>query len=248
VWNARRRPSGTINISRPLSAYSVPVMVVDPGADGRTGTADDGPALTAYNLAPEFAGLAPVNLTTNLPDSTSDYYTWEVTATKRQSARWSLLAGFTHTWSREAALGTGNDFTPNALVNTTGGRDRATTWQGKIYATIRLPKDLLVVPVVRHQSGTPFARTFVRTMNYGNATIKAEPIASNRTPNITLVDVRTEKTFRVGRTRVMGFADLYNVFNTNAAQTVTVSSGPAFLRPTVVTGPRIGRIGARLEW
>ena len=56
-----------------------------------------------------------MNLTTNLPDSDSEYYTWEITATKRQSARWSLLASFTHTWRREAALGTGNDFTPNAL-------------------------------------------------------------------------------------------------------------------------------------
>ena len=107
---------------------------------------------------------------------------------------------------------------------------------------------LLVVPVARHQSGTPFARTFVRTLNYGNATIKAEPIAANRTPNITLVDVRTEKTFRVGDTRVMGFADVYNIFNANAAQTLTTSSGGAYLRPTVITGPRIARIRARLEW
>jgi len=104
------------------------------------------------------------------------------------------------------------------------------------------------VPVARHQSGTPFARTFVRTLNYGNATIKAEPIASNRTPNITLFDLRGEKTFRVARARIMGFADVYNLFNTNAAQTLTTISGPAFLRPTVITGPRIARLGARLEW
>jgi hypothetical protein len=248
VWNARRQPSGTINISRPLAAYAVPVAITDPGPDGRIGTSDDGGALTAYGLAPEFTGLAPVNLTTNLPDSTSEYYTWEVTATKRQSARWSLLASFTHTWIREAALGAGNDFTPNALVNTTGGRDRSTTWQGKLHATVRLPLAVLLVPVVRHQSGTPFARTFVRTLNYGNATIKAEPIASNRTPNITLFDLRTEKTFRIARARIMGFADVYNLFNTNAAQALTTSSGPAFLRPTVITGPRIARLGARLEW
>jgi hypothetical protein len=34
-----------------------------------------------------------------------------------------------------------------------------------LYATLRLPLDILVVPVARHQSGTPFARTFVRTLN-----------------------------------------------------------------------------------
>ena len=248
VFNARRRPYGTINVNRPLSAYSVPVAIVDPGPDGRAGSADDGLALTAYNLAPQYVGVPPVNLTTNPPDSNSEYYTWEITATKRQRGRWSLLASFTETWSREAALGTGNDFAPNALVNAPDGKNRFTTWQAKLNGTVSLPLGFLVVPVVRHQSGTPFARTFVRTLNYGNATIKAEPIAANRTPNITVVDLRTEKAFRIGPARVMGFFDVYNAFNTNAAQTVTTSSGGSWLRPTVITGPRILRLGARLEW
>jgi hypothetical protein len=248
VLNARRQPYATFNVSRPLSAFSVPVTVIDPGPDGRPGSADDGGSLTAFDLAPEFLGLAPVNLTTNPPDSGSDYSTWEITATKRQSGRWSLLASFTETWSREAALGAGNDFTANALVNSPDGKDRFTTWQAKVNGTLRLPAKLLIVPVIRHQSGTPFARTFVRTLNYGNATIKAEPIASNRTPDITLVDVRTEKTFRLRQARVMGFFDVYNLFNTNAAQTLTTSSGAAWLRPTSITGPRILRIGARVEW
>ena len=108
--------------------------------------------------------------------------------------------------------------------------------------------DFLVVPVVRHQSGTPFARTFVQTLNYGSATIKAEPIAANRTPDITLVDVRTQKTFRIKAVRVMGFFDVYNLFNTNAAQTLTTTSGDSWLRPTAITGPRVLRIGARVEW
>jgi hypothetical protein len=62
------------------------------------------------------------------------------------------------------------------------------------------------------------------------------------------VDVRTEKAFRVNAMRVMGFFDVYNIFNTNAAQTLTTSSGSAWLRPTAITGPRVLRIGARLDW
>jgi len=248
VLNARRQTYGTVNVSRPLSAYSVPVPVVDPGPDGRPGSADDGATVTAYNLSREALGLSPVNLTTNLADSTSEYYTWEVTATKHQRGRWSLLASFTTTWSREAALGTGNDYTPNALLHSEDGQDRFTTWQAKVNGTLNLPWGLMVVPVLRHQSGSPFARTFVQSLNYGNATLKAEPVAASRTPDITLVDVRTEKTLRLGRTRVMGFVDLYNLFNTNAEQTLTTSSGGAWLRPTSITGPRILRLGARLEW
>ena len=109
VLNARRQPYGTINVSRPLErVLGAGRWSTDPGPDGRLGSADDGGTVTAYNLTAEGFGVPPVNLTTNLPDSNSDYYTWEITATKRQTARWSLLASFTQTWSREAALGTGN--------------------------------------------------------------------------------------------------------------------------------------------
>ena len=245
---ARRQPFGTINVSRPLDAYSIPVSVVDPGPDGQFGSADDGAAVTAFNLTAESLNAAPVNLTTNLADSNSDYTTWEVTATKRQNARWSLLASFTHTWTREAALGTGNDFTPNALINASGSQDRFRTWQAKLNANVALPWGFRAVPVVRSQSGQPFARTFVRTLNYGNATIKAEPVAANRTPDIVLVDTRIEKVFRVKDTRVAGFFDVYNLFNANGAQTLTTSSGAFWLRPTAITGPRVFRIGARLAW
>jgi hypothetical protein len=248
VLNGRRQPYGTVDISRPLGGYSVPLEIVDPGPDGRAGSADDGNALTVYNLAPGYVGLRPVNVTTNLPYGDSAYDTWEITATKRQTGRWSLLASFTQTWSREAALGPGSDFSPNALLNSVDRQARFTNWQAKVNGTLSLPWGVRLVPLVRHQSGVPFARTFVRTLNYGNATLKAEPTSANRTPNITLADLRTEKALLVGRARTIGFVDVYNIFNTNAVQTLTTSSGGSWLRPTVITGPRIVRIGARLEW
>ena len=158
------------------------------------------------------------------------------------------FASFTRTWNREAALGIGNDFTPNSLINAAGNQLRFTTWQAKLHGTVNLPAAVRLVPVIRAQSGTPYARTFVRTLNYGNAIIKAEPISANRTPTITLVDLRTEKTFRAGAIRLTGFFDLYNLFNTNAEQAVTTSSGASWLRPIAITGPRILRIGARFEW
>jgi hypothetical protein len=247
VLNARRRPYGTINVSRPLAAYSVPVVVTDPGPDGRLGSADDGGAVTVSHLAADVLAVPPVNLTTNLSDGNSEYYTWEITATKRQTGRWSLLASFAETWSREAALGAGTGFTPNALINSVDGRDRFRTWQAKLNGTMDLPLGFRVVPVVRHQSGTPFARTFVQPVNYGSATIKAEAFV-NRTPNITLFDLRTEKPFRVGPARVMGFFDVYNILNTNAAQALVTNSGGSWMRPTAITGPRILRLGARLDW
>jgi hypothetical protein len=248
VVNARRDPYGAINISRPLSAYSVPVPTRDPGPDGRAGTDDDGAMVTLFELTPEALAMPPTNLTTNLPESDSDYYSWELTATRRPSRRWSFSASVSHTWHREPALGAGNDFTPNALVNATQSRLHFTTWQSKVNASVDLPFEVRVIPVLRAQSGTPFARTFVRSLNYGTALVKAETVATSRTSDVLLIDLRLEKGVRVARTRLTGFADLYNLLNTNAAQTLTTSSGASFLRPTAITGPRILRAGLQVEW
>jgi hypothetical protein len=248
VLYGKRQSHGTTDIRRTLSAYAVPVPITDPGPDGRLGSADDGASLAAFQLTSEFLAASPVNETTNLPHSNSEYYTWELTATRRSNAVWSLLASVTHTWSRESALGSGSDFTPNALINATGYQDHFRTWQAKVSGTINFPAAVLVVPVVRHQSGMPFARTFVQPLNYGNALIKATPVGANRTPNITLVDLRVQKTFGHSRLRMMGLLDIYNLFNSNADQIVTTTSGAAWRRPAVITGPRVARAGVRLEW
>jgi len=249
VWNGRRQVRGTIRADRPFDGYSVPVSVVDQGPDGRLGTADDRGTYTAYNLAPQYVGVQAVNLTANLPDSAdSDYYTWEITATRREIGRWSVLASFAETWNRETNLAGGGSFTPNALINTSDGRNRFTTWQAKINATARLPFDLRLTPIFRHQSGTPFGRTFIASLNYGNAPILAEPVGAERTPNINVFDLRSEKAVTMNHARVTGFFDIYNIFNANAEQALTTSSGAAFLRPTAITPPRIARIGLKFQW
>ncbi len=38
------------------------------------------------------------------------------------------------------------------------------------------------------------------------------------------------------------------MFNTNAEQTLTTTSGSFWLRPTAITGPRVLRLGARVDW
>jgi hypothetical protein len=83
----------------------------------------------------------------------------------------------------------------------------------------------------------------------GTVRILAEPIGTRRMDDITIVDVRLEKGFRVsGDRRVAAFLDLFNLFNTNAEQNLNWSSGPSFLRPLSIVSPRIARIGAKVEW
>ena len=100
VWNGRRQGRTTINVNQPFAAFNQAVNVRDPGRDGLLGTADDGGTYRAFDLDPAYLSLAPDQVLKNL-DSTwnSDHYTWEISATKRQSGRWSLLSSFSETWS-----------------------------------------------------------------------------------------------------------------------------------------------------
>ncbi len=258
VWRGERQHYGRTRPDRPFSAFNIPRTVPDPGPDGVLGNADDGPGLAGFALTP--TGLPVTNLTANVPNSDSNYYTWEITGTKRFTNRWSLLATFARTWSRDQASSYfGNAVrantlpqTPNDLINT--GNDQAqyrfTTWQAKVHGTFEAPKGIRITPIVRHQSGQPYGRTFTSTvLGYGSVRFLAEPINSRRQDNITIVDIRVEKGFRLTRSRrVAPFMDIFNLLNTNAAQNIGWSSGASYLRPLQIVPPRLLRIGAKLEW
>ena len=189
-----------------------------------------------------------MNITTNLGGADSDYYNWELTATRRETTFWSMQASFAHTWRQETALSAGAGYTPNAFINTDDERLVSTTWQAKLLATLKFRGDFRVTPTIRHQAGNPFGRVFTQTFNWGNATVRAEPIDAQRMPNVNVFDIRTEKAFRAGPGRITGFFDVYNIFNTNAEQDLTTTSGSSWLRPIAITPPRIARVGVKFVW
>ncbi len=269
VWRGERQLSTRSNANQPFSAFSVPVTIPDPGPDGVRGNGDDGASFTAYNLAPEYLGLPVVNVFDNVDNATSDYYTWEVNATKRMSNRWSMMAAFSKTWNQaqngcgSSGCGTsgatffGTQFrqnalvvSPNDLINTDpDGKIRSTDWTLKLHGTVEGPLGLKLSPMLRHQGGQNWGRTILAALNYGNVRVPVEPLETRRQDNITVFDFRAEKTFQFGRgLRIGPFVDLYNVLNTNPEQTITWASGASFLRPTAIVPPRVMRLGAKLNW
>ena len=104
-----------------------------------------------------------------------------------------------------------------------------------------------IAPLVRHQSGQPFGRTFQRTFNYGSVRILAEPIGTRRMDHVTLVDLKVEKSFRLRAARIALFIDVFNVLNANAELNISWVSG-SFLQPLSIVPPRIARVGARFDW
>ena len=259
VWRGERNHYLRQNASRPFTAFTVPLTIPDPGADGVVGTGDDGAAIQGWDLPTEIVGLPEVNVVRNVPDSDSHFWTWDVTARRRFRDRWSLVAGFAHTWNHDQTnryvgqVVRQNAFpvTPNDLIHAGHqGRYEFRTWSARIYGTYAAPGGLQITPYLRHQSGQPYGRTFTANLNYGRSVrILAEPITSRRMDNVTLLDLRVEKVFRLfeGR-RVAAFTDVFNVFNANPEESVSLTSGPSFLRPLNIVAPRILRVGARLDW
>jgi len=257
VWRGERQLAMQFNANRPYSAFNVPVTVRDPGPDGVLNNTDDGPSIAAFNLAPEYVSLPVVNTYANVPGD-ADYYTWEITATKRMSDRWSGLFSFTHTWSEAqekdhfGQVFRQNDLpiTPNDLINTEpDGKVKYTDWSLKLHGTYEGPWGLKVSPMLRHQAGQNYGRTFTAVLNHGTIRIPAEPINTNRQDNISIFDFRAEKVFRVDAGLTFSpFVDLYNVFNANPVQNMTWTSGSSYLRPTNIVPPRVARVGAKVNW
>ncbi|MFN8058016.1 MAG: TonB-dependent receptor [Vicinamibacterales bacterium] len=260
VWRGERNRYARINSAQPYDAFNVPILVADPGPDGRAGTTDDGPGIQAFGLAPEYRGLTPRNLTTNVADGDGDHHTFEITGTKRMSHRWSLLASYsiTKSFDNGSTAYLGNTVrqnalpaTPNDKINTSDGRYEFSRQSVKLSGTWETPwYGVRVSPMLRFQQGQPFGRTFSTTaLFYGSVRILAEPFGTRRQDNISIIDLRVEKVFKFAQSRdLAGFFDIYNLGNANPAQNLQWSSGTSFNRPLSVVSPRLMRIGVKFNF
>jgi carboxypeptidase family protein/TonB-dependent receptor-like protein len=260
IWRLERFPFARQNINQPFEAFTIPIPIRDRGPDGLADTADDGPIWTAYDLNNDYLGQPPVNEVRNVAGSSSEYFTLEIAATRHTRGRWSLGAGFAHTWNGDHASGYSGQslrnnaypLTPNDLLNAgAGGRYEFSTWTAKAHGTFEAPWQLRIAPVLRHQSGQPFGRTETTNpgeLRYGTVTLLMEPVGTRRLDHVTLLDVRIERSMRVKRGRVSAFLDVFNCLNANPEQNAIWSSGASFLRPLSIVSPRIARMGLNVNW
>jgi hypothetical protein len=231
---------------RPASAYTLAYPFRDIGVDGVSGTSDDD-ILTLYAVPRALESQFPVNSVVMNLDNESRYKTVEASMSKRLSNRWSLQAGGSHTWS--------NQFFQINNPNATEFAD-TTRWDFKLSGTYEAPWGIRVSPLIRHQAGANFARTIsvgaaTATAAGGifSGTIDAESRDARRHDNITVLDVRLDKSFTLGRgVRIRGLFDLFNITNSNAVETRTLTTGTSFLRPTAILAPRTARLGVRLSF
>ncbi len=258
VWKNDQNGWQQVNSLRPFGAYNVPVSVVDPGPDGLNGTSDDR-SLAALNLDPSLLS-ASNQLVTNVDGYEGTYKTFELSANKRYSNRWSALASFSYTWTNEFGNNYFNNRVGTAVSNfsffgsyPTNPNEKTendyTNWNAKLSGSVDAGWGVTVTPVWKIQTGAPFGRTFQARLNYGNQIFLAEPIGERRQDTVSVVDIRAEKRMRFGsKARAAVFADLFNVLNSNTAVNTNWRGGSSFERATTVLGPRIAKFGVKFDW
>jgi hypothetical protein len=119
----------------------------------------------------------------------------------------------------------------------------------KLAAVYRVPGDLRVGAIARYQDGQPFSRVVVVPgLRQGAEAIRAFPNGESRFTFTGTLDVRVQKGFRVGATRVDAIVDGYNVVNLDKEVEERVVTGPGFRTVTAIQPPRVFHLGLRVTF
>ena len=268
VWKKDKNGWQQVNTLRPLSAFNVPVTVIDPGPDGNAATTADNGTISFLNL--DNTGRGSSQLTTNIDGYEGTYKTFEVSANKRYSRRWSMNASISYTRTREFGNNYFNNRFGTAISNFSffgsypstpneHTENEFSNWNMKVSGTVGAGWDIRVTPVLKAQSGAPYGRYIsvgacsatvtTNCSNYGPQLVLVEPIGTRRQDNVVVFDFRVEKqlTF-AARGKVGLFFDVFNTFNSDTAVNINWRSGAAFEKATTVLGPRIAKFGVKFDW
>jgi hypothetical protein len=246
VYKTEDDLTATMQPLRPASLFTVPYSFTDNGIDGRAGTSDD---RTLTFLGIPNAGIPQASQVVMNVDQFSRYKTFEVSMNKRYGNKWSGQLGYGFTMLHDFPNG------PQRNPNNPGVEDR-TLWNFKAAASYDAKYGIRLSPVLRHQSGSNFARTITITspgscactgISNSNGNIAyAEPMDSNREDNIWVFDVRAEKTLSFSsRVRLRLMFDAFNLANSHASETISRATGLTYLRPSAILAPRTARLGFR---
>jgi hypothetical protein len=255
-YRTERYPQASFNPDNIFS--SVPSTGADPGIDGVTGTADDG----TFIFYDRIVGGFTRQVITNDPTYKQKSRGLEITATKRMSNRWQMLAGYTY--GKGTVEGVSVSTSPNNLINANGRSDRPHTF--KITGTYILPYGVVVAGNLRSQSGPNITRQINQQLGIGGSTsINLEPLGAHRVETLTSGDLRVGKILRFGGREIEGAIDFYNITNANTPFNARSLTTPLsvrqngdpngalipiqqFLSPSALLAPRIIRFGVTMRF
>ncbi len=252
----------TLNTGVPYSAYDSH-YILDIGDDSISKTEDD-QIFTVYDQWSNTLGKDFFLLTNHANDPrVSHYFGVDLNLVKRFGPTFTYFLSMTATqaegstnpgnteWENDdGVIGTLFD-NPNTLINTKGRLrfDRAyTVRMGLNYLA---PFDINLGCVIKYYDGQPFSRKIiVEDMNQGPFYIQAHSRGAVRYEfNLTL-DLRIEKVFRIGFSKLRLLLDGFNILNSRLATEENQWTGPEFkLRyATEIQSPRVFRLGLAFEF
>lgn len=240
----------SFNRALSLSDYS-PLTVINPLTNE---------PMTIYNLAASKVGINPDTYVTNAAtDPDNAYHGLELSATKRFSDNWQMLAGFTVQRRKGDSL----DDTTNPNANLFGegnllGTD--STYVGKLSGTYNTPLGITISGNYQHYTGYPQQATALFQsgvdangntvrLNQTSVTVPLQRRGETRLPDLDTLNLRFGYIKHVNEsTSLQPTVDLYNVFNSNTVTGVTNTIGPTFNKPLTIVSQRFVRFGLRIEF
>lgn len=260
TYRRERNLYESVDVGVPASAYRL-VGVADIGPDGLPGTGDEG-TLFLWDQNPATLGQNRFVIT-NSDALNREYRGLEVTATRRFSDRWQLVAGYTLSRAVANAITIAN---PNALINSRGVTDFDRTHIFKVTGSYELPYGVTVSGNLRTQTGAAVPRTATYRLTQGNVTVNMERPGETRLDPLTTIDTRVAKSFRLASGQQLELLlDAYNLANASTVWGVRTLTGrinvreggeptgalinqQQFLSPTAILAPRVVRFGLMFKF
>jgi hypothetical protein len=237
------------NPLRPDSVYNIPITQRDPGPDGVANNADDpGTFLTYWEYPASLAGRSnELFQIVNVDAMAEKHAAVDLQLIKRISNNWQFLVAYAATKNntpyfradgRQRAIA----LDPNLTINSA---DRTTQHTFRISGLYRLPLGFALSANYNRESGIPQARqVLVRGgRQIPQLVLNAEPLGSFYLPATNVLDLRVNKSFRIGAHQIATRVNFFNINNSNAIRSWTVRAGSAYLRPTGIMRPRIVEFG-----
>ncbi|HEX3703245.1 MAG TPA: hypothetical protein VHU82_07940, partial [Vicinamibacterales bacterium] len=218
--------------------------------------------------------LGTNNVLSNQPFLDTVYNGVDITANKRFSHHWQMVAGLTfgkNTGGLNQSSGTGtgqstttdlNDPNLTAYANGIVGYDSPVAF--RLSGSYQAPYALTIAGTLISNSGYPYVSTYsmtraqfatLCTANCGTGLVRSSQTVflsdrgDERLPTTTLLDLRLSRPFNFGQGRkIVPEIDLFNVTNRYTPTSVNTVVGGTYLQPSGIISPRIIRVGFSLDF
>lgn len=222
------------------------------------------PAVTYYQPTTKNLSNFTTFIRTNRPGFHRQYKGIELTGTKRMK---SLNVNGSFTWSDTKEFQPQGSYEdPSNVANLDGaqyaplsggsGLDNVYTnarWLLRMNAAYTIPWQQIGVAMnFNARDGYPRPSGITsptRPNGAGTTTILLSPLGAERLPSFTNLDLRLDKTVKLGKAKIVVSADVFNVMNNNTVQSFRrIQNASNANLISALVAPRVLRFGARLGW